>query len=130
MYTPCVHFETVHTLYTPLITWNSPMPTCAVCILYTIHSIYIQCLLGHLVQPYIHTLPCHAPIIQSLQVAKEREKRMRKQLKALHYEATILLCTMKPPPLLAAHKIPEVPTNAQKLVLTRTLTTCPPFLFI
>ena len=64
------------------------MPTCAVCILYTIHSIYIQCLLGHLVQPYIHTLPCHAPIIQSLQVAKEREKPMRKQLKALHYEAT------------------------------------------
>ena len=71
-------------------------PNAHLCSVYTIHSIYTQCLLGHLVQPYTHTLPCHAPIIQSLQVAKEREKPMRKQLKALHYEATILLCTMKP----------------------------------
>ena len=102
------------------------------CSVYTVyHTLYLYTMSSWTLSPTVqHTLPCHAPIIQSLQVAKEREKPMRKQLKALHYEATILLCTMKPPPLLAAHKIPEVPTIAQKLVLTRTLTTCPPFLFI
>ena len=114
VYTSCVHFETVHILYTRLITAH-------LCSVYTIYSIYTQCLLGHLVQPYnIHCLA--TPPLYNL-------CRSRKSVKS-RWGSSSKRCTMKPPPLLAAHKIPEVPTNAQKLVLTRTLTTCPPFLFI
>ena len=102
-----------HDIYTLYSTYNMKQFNAHLCSVYTYHTLYLYTMSSWTLSPTVqHTLPCHAPIIQSLQVAKEREKPMRKQLKALHYEATILLCTMKPPPLLAAHKIPEVPTKA------------------